>query len=749
MIIERFECERPGRPPGRSADILAVREVMKQACGKTEHFDRGCIRPAATTARGRRRRPGRPRGGVIMVLLAVLAGLSSPAEALLPNNLHGYLRVTGVSSTADSQTTKSLSQEYSVYWSKQLTPWFQTRASLRYQNLGLDQNLGENSWRREYQPTSEVLWTHPDFVVNGLANRRKTTNSTEDGSLITDGVSVTLSTRMIRYPLLRARYEWEHNFSDGAAVARDTRRNNGQGGLTYSIRQHSLAYTFARNRYDDDRGGMQLTETRHQFRWHQTTIFPGRFARVASSYDFGYRAQETEVTGDTTVLFPIPYRTALYALDATPEFGTLDSLPSLADGNTTSPVQPPINIGAGLPDHNLGLDFGYETAVAALYIYTDRPSGPQQSWRVWSSSDNLSWTPLTEPVTVFFNPAFNRYELMFPTIIGRYFKAVNSGANDEPTVLVTELEARERLPQNSRDTRHQTTHRVDLIGTVTLTKTVETSAELAVRRQPRGEFTDSRNQVSSAFSLRHTPWTFALQTIRYQTGYEDFSSGGVRNDHRNLTYTLTVTPLTTLHFSFAAVNRLDYIESVKTQETNNLLFRTTGNLLAGLMLSGETGFSRSNRYDSRRTYDTWTHRAGAEGTLWRPLDFSVSFLYQDSHHRQTDLTFIRRQYTADVNWRLTRTISANGSLTFDDDGRRDYTYQTYGVGWTLTPKILLSGQATVTGGESEVSGDRRSAQLTYLVGPRSSLYVGVADVEYPSAGRTRGTSYQFGLKTGF
>jgi hypothetical protein len=711
---------------------------MKQASGGTMPL-----------GREGRRRQGWRWCALVIAVAGMTGALAGPAAALLPNNLNGFIRVTGVSSNTDTSTTRSLSQEYSVYWSKQPAPYLQTRASLRYLSLGLDQNIGENSWRREFQPAGEVLWTHPDFVLGGLVNRRKTTNSTTDGSLFADGVSISLSTRITRYPLLRARYEWEHNFGEEEAARRDTRQNTGQVGLSYTIGRHSLAYIFSRNRYTDDLGGMQITETRHQFRWNQATIFPGRFLRVTSAYDFGYRAQETEVTGDTTVLSAVPFRSALFAEDPTPEFGTLDTLPALTDGNTTSPVQPPINIGAGLADRNLGLDFGYETDIAALYIYTDRPSGPLVSWRVWVSTDNLSWTPLTEPVSASFNAAFNRYEILFPTVKVRYIKAVNSGANDEPTVLVTELEARQRLPQNSSESRHQTTHRVDVIGTVTLSKTVETSAELAVRRQPRGEFADSRSQMSSAFSVRHTPWASVLQTIRYQFGYENFSAGGVRNNDRNLSYGLTVTPLTTLHFSFAAVNRMEYIASVKTQETNNLSFRTTGNLLAGLTLSGETVFSRSNRYDSRRTYDTWTYRAGADGVLVRPLDFSLAFLYQDTHHRQTDLTFIRRQYTADVQWRITRTIAANSSLTFDDDGRRDYTYQTYGASWTVTPKILLSGQATMTGGESDITGDRASAQMTYLIGPRSSLYFGVADIEYPSAGRTRGTSYQLGLKTGF
>jgi hypothetical protein len=188
---------------------------------------------------------------------------------------------------------------------------------------------------------------------------------------------------------------------------------------------------------------------------------------------------------------------------------------------------------------------------------------------------------------------------------------------------------------------------------------------------------------------------------------------------------------------------------VKTQETNNLSFQTTGDLLAGLTLSGETTYSRNNRYDSRRLFDTWTYRAGADGALLRPLDFSASFLYQGTHEVKTDFAYIRRQYAVDVDWRLTKTISGHGSLTFDYDAAHHYTYQTYGLSWTVTPKILLGAQAIVAGGEADVTGDRSSVQVTYQATSRSSLYFSVSGVEYPSAGHAQGTSYQLGLKTGF
>ncbi|MDD4051543.1 MAG: hypothetical protein PHR28_06560 [candidate division Zixibacteria bacterium] len=707
-------------------------------------------RPPLTGAGRTCHRPGQWLWRTLIIgILAMPVVLSSPAEALFSNNLNGYIRVTGVSSSVDTVTSRSLSQEYSAYWSKRMAAYFEMRASMRYLNLGLDQNLGENSWRREYQPAGELLWAHPDFTIGGLVKRRKTTNNATDGALIDDNVAVTLSTRMTGYPILRARYDWEHAYSDGQSFERDTRQNNVQIGLTYNLRRQSFYYSFSHRRQNDDRGGLQITENQHLFRWNQTTMFPGQFLRVSSTYDFGRRAQETETTADSTVLSAIPFRLALYAYDPTPEFGTLDTLPSLADGNTSSPAQPQVNVGAGLADRNIGLDFGYNADIAALYIYTDRPSGPVMSWRVWLSSDNLTWTQLDQPVMVTFNAGFNRYELVFATVKTRYIKAVNSGANDESTVLVTEVEARERLQKSSLENRHQTTHMANVIGTVILSKKLESSAELSVRRQPKGEFTDSRNQLYYAFSLRHAPSTAVTQTVKYQAGYEDFSAGGIRNDNNNLTYSLAVTPLTTLHFSFVALNRMDYIQSVKTQETNNLSFKTTGNLLAGLTLSGETTYSRSNRYDSRRAFDTWTYRAGADGTLVRSLDFSASFLYQGTHQVNADFSYIRRQYAIDINWRLTQTIVGHGSLTFDNDAARRYTYQTYGLSWTVTPKIQLGAQATVTGGESDVTGDRNSAQITYQATSRSSLYFSASNIEYPAAGRARGTSFQLGLKTGF
>ena len=68
----------------------------------------------------------------------------------------------------------------------------------------------------------------------------------------------------------------------------------------------------------------------------------------------------------------IPQLLGLYSNDATPDLSTLDTIPSLVDGILTQSTSPPIDIGNGNINWNLGADFGFTRSVSKIYVYTDR-----------------------------------------------------------------------------------------------------------------------------------------------------------------------------------------------------------------------------------------------------------------------------------------------------------------------------------------------------------------------------------------
>ena len=115
------------------------------------------------------------------------------------------------------------------------------------------------------------------------------------------------------------------------------------------------------------------------------------------------------------------------------------------DGDTDSPTDPIIDIGGALTGRKIGADLGFERPVSALYIYTDRSAGDGPVWQIYASNDNLDWRLVSASPGSTFNPALNRYELLFDSVETRYIKAVKGGVGDIDPVHVTEIEALETL----------------------------------------------------------------------------------------------------------------------------------------------------------------------------------------------------------------------------------------------------------------------------------------------------------------
>ncbi|MEW5922505.1 MAG: hypothetical protein AB1746_00805 [Candidatus Zixiibacteriota bacterium] len=686
---------------------------------------------------------------LIAALLLMLFSTGQPVLALFSDNLRGNLQITGVSTESDEQTTKSLNQEYSVNWTKYFTPYILARTSLRYHNLGIDQSQSANIWRYDYQPAGELVWKHPSFTFGGIIRRQETTSNNEATDLIRNNAGMTFTTNSIKYPQLEVRYDWNHTYNDKNRTERDTRENRLQTGLNYNYKQQSFYYNLVRRENENISSNLNITEFQHLFRWNQSSYWLDNKLRFSTGYDFNYRSQKTKNLGGDKLLESIPFSRALYSVDPAPDLGELDSLSTLADGNITDPAQPSIDIGEGLADRNIGVDFTIEREVSALYIYTDRPSGAQLSWRVYISEDNLAWNAVTTAVTAEFNTSFNRYEIFFPVQTTRYIKAVNSGLNDVISVFVTEIQPLIEKQDVISDEKNSSSHLADLAASYAFSKIFETSADLTVRREPGGNFGNSRDEVFYSLTGRHRPSSMVSQLLRYQTGYENYRDGGTHNDSRSLSYSLLMSPLPTLSFSFAALTRTDYIDKTKTREANNLFFQTSGNVLAGLDLSLEAGYNRNNQFDSKTAYDSWTYRLSADAKMHRALDAIFNFLYQSTSNLKDETMRIRRQYSADLNYRLTRTILIRGSLTYDDEENLDYFYQEYNLSWNLTPRITVGALATINDGDSGVKSERANVRINYKISNGSLLFFSYTRNEYTLTDRTKNTSLQIGLKSGF
>ncbi|HUV29886.1 MAG TPA: hypothetical protein VMY05_02160 [Acidobacteriota bacterium] len=685
--------------------------------------------------------------------LALAAGLqflpgTPHASVRLPENLRGNIRITAVDSESGDQESRTLNQEYSVRWAKSLVPYLEARASLRYHDVGVDQSLGANVWRRQFQPAAEIIWNHPVFALGGTIRRQKSTSNNEATNLIRDNLGFSFSTRLVKYPVLTLRYDRNRTFNELDRSERDTRERRIQAGLDYHLRNNSFYYSLTRRSSENLSTLLEVTETRNLFRWVQTSRLLGDRLRVNSGYNFSWRSRSTEQTGIDPVWEPVPFSRALYAFDPSPDFGELDSLSSLADGNIDDPVQPGIDIGEGHRDHNIGVDFGFERPVGALYLYTDRPSGSILNWQVFTSSDNLTWRPVAVSSATF-NVSFNRYEILFEKQDTRYVKAVNSGFNDEVTVLVTEVQALVESVETRTETKKEWSHMADFGATYFFSDRLESSFDVTYRREPRGDFSDSRDQLYYSFAAKHSLSRVIRQVAQYQAGYEDFKAREARNENASLSYTLLVTPLETLDFSFSAITRVNYIGDVKSQETNNLFLESNGRVLAGLNVAAEVGYSRNNRYDSQSKFDTWTYRIATDAYVTGSADVVLSYLYQTTAIASTEDTRIRRQYRADLNYRMTGAILLRAQVTANDDKDSRYVSQEYAASWNATRKLTLGGTVTLNDSDDGAGSARNNVRLNYLISPRTTLFASYASSEFSLAGRSKTTSLQVGLKSGF
>ncbi len=686
-----------------------------------------------------------------MVIVAGVfsASANQPRAFIFSQDVYGYFNLTGVSSRTGVDESASLNQEYSIFWRKHLLPYIDARALMRYHNYGLDQSLGENVWREEYQPSGELIWSHPYFSLGTSVTRQNSISNNGATDLIRDIFACNFSTRFETYPTVGGRYLWNKTYNNLDLNNRNTRDRQFYLNLDYSRRGNSLYYGFTASENQNLASEVKIDELQHNFRWSQfNSMFDKRF-KLNTDYNFRFRSQSVEKPLIGVAYTQIPVFGALYSYDPTPELDMLDTLSTLADGNIADPAQPPVDIGSGLIDRNIGVDLGYIQDISALYIYTDRPSGSQLSWTVYLSSDNLLWERVPEIPLVIFNAGFNRYEITFPAQDTRYIKAVNSGANDIVTVLVTEIEALEKAPGIEKIEKDQVVHTVGIGGTYRISEKLQASGDIAYKTEPKGDFRDSRDQIYYTLSMRHIPRIWLTQFVRFQSGIESYKISGIDDKNNKISYSLLARPLETLDISFSASNQSNYQNGQKNQEISNSVVGANGNILKGLDLRGEIGFSRINTSESGNAYNSWTYRVSSTASLTRSLDLASSFLYQSTRDNVVLVPRRRKQVGLNSNYRMTGAIMLRGSYYVSDDNGFINITQDYDINWNLGDNISIGGSANLIENADGARIERYGGRLNLRLSVKTAIFCNYSRQVYLPSEILNSSSIQIGLKSGF
>ena len=683
------------------------------------------------------------------LLFVILLPINSSFAALFPQNLSGYFHLTGVNSSNGGDESTSLNQEYSVFWKKRLLPYIDAKAFMRYHNFGLDQSLGANVWREEYQPSGELTWSHPYFSTGVSITRQNSASNNGTTNLVRDNFSANFSTKRSKYPTIGGRYFWNKTYNNLDLNNRDTRDRQLQLSLDYFIRNNNLYYGFTAGESRNLVTDVRIDERRHIFRWNQYNSLLDKKLQINANYNFRFRSQSFEKPLTGAAYNEIPVFSALFGYDTSPGIDGLDTLSSLGDGNIVDPAQPEIDIGSGLIDRNIGVDLGYIQNIAALYIYTDRPSGSQLQWNVYLSSDNLSWTRLSELPSVSFNAGFSRYEIAFSDVNTRYIKAVNSGANDIVTVLVTEIIALEKAPGTEIIKKDQSVHAFDLAGTYKFTEKLQTSADLSYRNEPKGDFRNSKDQLYYTCSLRHLPREYLTHIVNFQSGFEHFKISGIKEKSRKLSYSIHARPLETLDFSFSVSGQSNYQNDLKTQNLANAILGASGKILKGLKVQGEIMFSRINRIDSGIRYDSRSYRTSATTALTQSLDLAGSFLYQSSKDNITFAPRKRRQLSLNSSYRLTGAILLRASIYVNNDNGLNNLIHDYNVNWNIGQRITVGGSANLIKNNTNARIERYGGHLNIRMSARTTVFANYSMQFYAPSDILNTSSLQIGLKSGF
>jgi hypothetical protein len=160
-----------------------------------------------------------------------------------------------------------------------------------------------------------------------------------------------------------------------------------------------------------------------------------------------------------TVSVPVLFQAALSAIEAFPATPThISLLPNLALGDKDLIAPSTVNLGysatlAGdVANRHLAIQlFDETTPVNTIFVWVDRPvpqdSAATLSWTVYSSNNNLDWTPVALTGPPIASPLQNRFEISFARTAARFVKVVVKPLPGVTTdqrlanLFVTELQA--------------------------------------------------------------------------------------------------------------------------------------------------------------------------------------------------------------------------------------------------------------------------------------------------------------------
>ncbi|HZI95351.1 MAG TPA: hypothetical protein VFE84_13985 [Patescibacteria group bacterium] len=591
----------------------------------------------------------RPLAGRLAVAGMILAIAASHSVA---DDLTGYVEFSG--SRASSKTnifgvldtktdTTSLRPRANLLWSRRLFPYLQTQVGAFYERF--DDRIEQLGFKQDseltrFQPFVRLTLRSPMLLGDIGWNRNEETTRTDNLArfrLTRDTFLTTLGWYPTELPTARLE------------LSRITDRDGSRQFVdrTETALRFTSDYTPVASTRLYYRGSLERTENQvdgSEFRtiqqngqvYFSDSYFDSRW-ELSASWNTTYRRTEIDSSGTGELLIPVFPIGGSFALDDTPDVGTLSAEPLLVDGNTL--VGTSINLGLVPPagddrPRNLGVDLGVVANVNVFRVWIDRnlpfAISSTFAWEIWTSADANLWTRTSVIATAPFGPFDNRFELRFPTVLARHVKVVVRplsptvlNATSWPTILVTELEpllaqSANQFEHTLSDTRHlaQASSRYRLLPSAGLY--LETTYSLVTSQRGSTSWT-----LSNGLSARHQfdrVWGVSGRVSR-----ED----GLDLDRSRTAYVysaaVTANPFETLRHSLILSGYQDMTGGVRTAN-RGVNFNTTAIVYDGVDLNFLAGRSYSEIADGSAN-DAVLFGAGATLVPYRTV--TVTLRYDD------------------------------------------------------------------------------------------------------------------------
>jgi hypothetical protein len=681
-----------------------------------------------------------------IVFSAVLGCYCGVAEA----DWGGGISASASDTRIDTTRLTTVDQSYDVFVTGRTLTRLQYLGAFRYRWLESGEFKGARSAQDEIQPSADLTWTSQAVVLRGNYTYREYRDRQQGRTLAGRTAGVFAQTNSVRIPQFTGRYEHTQNVQDLELQGQDTRMRTIGLGTRYSLRRFSASYDYSDNLALNANTGLKRSSVQHNGRFDGSIPLFKQLASVQTSYQIIDRSERERSPSSSATLLSIPAAAGLYAADPSPDFGSMQDMPALIDGDLVIPIGFDINL-SGPDVHNFGLDLGAPTTVDRMYLYTDTDSLVNRSlrWAVFTSDDSVAWRLAQGYAPGTFDVFFRRYEIGFPAQTTRFIKLVIQPELQSTAVHPTELRALVTR-SDDREPTHSTDHRGGLDVRVAPAKWVHMGAGASILRT-EGSFTRLAQEQDGAYSnVRFTPHRWADLSGRASVARTRSPEGNreqLQSEQYNVAWQAqwlaTLSTRTTLNRTIERISEIAY------RRNDAVNTRAEVQLLPGLAGVSEIGYIENHHL---QTGDVVTTRVLGQTLDTQPTLTStlrLEYRYYALDAKISRVPAFRRIVAVHSSYRLTPLIYVGGDATvYDEPGRTSRTADGL-LSWTPSMKWAFSGGVTRTDASSQTGSTLLTGQALFRWNFRTDVSLSYSHTSYDDAIQPGISSARLGFNTRF